>query len=132
METTETNVTETLEASDTLENMLVRADEALELVEAAQVAYEKLLAKISTEHGATFQRNGQWYQIRHRKESKQGRPITYLCKLPGAPTEWLSGPRKKHATPTVVTSTPAETAAPVFAAAVANIVPTVGGTVVID
>lgn len=122
------------EMTESLENLIEMADRAREAAEAAQIEYEKTLLAIKNAHGATFQReDGSWYQIRHRKDSVQGRPITYLCALKGEPKTWLKGPKgKKAADSATVTSDPTETQETVMVASVASTVSETGGTVVID
>ncbi len=96
-----TDVTETITTNDTakpsLEDMLNASYSLRELAETAQINYENSLQELSKAHGSTFTdpRSGQIFQIRHRADSKQGRPITYLCALKAEPKTWLTGrPRK--------------------------------------
>lgn len=95
--TTEIATTDTTATTPTpsLEDMLIRADELHAAANQAQIDYEAQLLAIGETHGRTFVRDGQHFQIRHRQDSVQGRPITYLCALKVAPKEWLKGPKKK-------------------------------------
>lgn len=115
--------TETVTVKEPLENMIATSESLRTSAESAQIAYEESLRAIAKAHGSTFTLNGQVHQIRHREDSKQGRPITYLCALKAEPKTWLTG-RKKKATTTEETT-------PV-ASATALVVSEVGGATVIE
>lgn len=118
------NATETTPV-ESLENMIAASEALLSQATAAQVAYEDSLRALAAAHGSTYTdpRTGQVFQVRHREDSKQGRPITYLCALKAEPKTWLTGPKKK--------ATAATAAAPAAAAA-ASVVPETGGATVIE
>jgi uncharacterized protein Yka (UPF0111/DUF47 family) len=122
------NTTETVETTATpkesLENMIATAESLRTAAEAAQVAYEESLQAIASEYDSTYTINGQVFQIRHREDSKQGRPITYLCKLKAEPKTWLTGRKRKSA--------PETTEANTVAAATATVIPETGGPTVIE
>jgi len=84
--TTETTTTADLEARLAIAN--ARKAE----VESAQLAYEAALREVATIK-PTFTVDGQVFQIRHREDSKLGRPLTYLCALKAEPKTWLGGKR---------------------------------------
>ncbi len=106
-----------------LENMIVTSETLASEALAAQIRYEESLQALAAEHGSTYTdpRNGQVCQIRHRVDSKQGRPITYLCALKAEPKTWLTGRAKKTADTTTT-----------VAAAAASVVPETGGATVIE
>ena len=122
-----TENTETVETTATpkesLENMIATSESLRTAAEAAQIAYEDSLQAIASEYDSTYTINGQVFQIRHREDSKQGRPITYLCKLKAEPKTWLTG-RKRKAPETTETNT--------VAAATATVIPETGGPTVIE
>lgn len=93
---------------ETLENMIVASETLASEALAAQVKYEESLKALAEAHGSTYTdpRTGQVCQIRHRVDSKQGRPITYLCALKAEPKTWLVGRAKKAAAGTTA-ETPA-------------------------
>lgn len=95
--------TENLETKPTLESMFLASEEQYALVEAAQLDYEASLRRLAAVHGNTVTdpRNGQIWQIRSRQDSKQGRPITYMCALKAEPATWLKGRAKKQPTAAV-------------------------------
>lgn len=101
-----TDIVETTPA-DTLENMIQTSETYAAEAYAAQIRYEESLKAIASAHGSTYTdpRNGQVCQIRSREDSKQGRPITYLCTLKAEPKTWLTG-RAKKTTPVVTTPVP--------------------------
>lgn len=103
----------------TLVTMLETSESLAKAAQLAQVEYEASLQAIVSAHGATFTdpRNNQVYQVRTRKDSTQGRPITYLCALKAEPKTWLTGRTKKD-----TTANPTETPT----------VPETGGATVID
>lgn len=107
---------------ESLENMIATSDALRAKAEEAQVAYEASLQALAAAHGSTYTdpNTGKIWQIRHRVDSKQGRPITYLCALHAEPKTWLTG-RKK-----------ATSASAPIAAAAASAVPETGGATVIE
>ena len=66
--------TETTETTVDFEALVATAQTRKAAVEAAQLEYEAALRAVA-EVRPTFQVNGQWFQIRHREESKLGRPL---------------------------------------------------------
>ena len=104
-------MTDTIETSteaapavyETLENMISTSEGLAAAAHEAQLRYEDSLKLLATAHGSTYTdpRTGQIQQIRHREDSKQGRPITYLCALKAEPKTWLKG-HKKQTTAQVV------------------------------
>ena len=129
------NITETAVELATRLAPLVATAEALKArLASTQLEYETALTAI---HAVTptFEANGQWYQVRHRADSKkQGRPITYLCELEGEPKSWLGGKRGPRVVATAEEST--ETAevsmAHIAGSVAAEAMADVTGAVVID
>lgn len=129
---TDTTATETVAETTVqpLENMIATTRTLQTAVETAQLAYEESLAAIARDHGATYQFDNQWYQIRTRggrtdSEGNALRPITYECKLDAEPKTWLKG-RKKGV------RNKAPEAAVTMAAAADSVVPETGDATVIE
>lgn len=127
------------------DQMYAHSLELLRKAEEAQIAYEASLDDLAHKHGSTFQQvvgteNGapvtQWLQIRCRKDSVQGRPVTYLCKLSAEPKTWLS--KKAKASKKIKSTEPAvlkfvEIGDHTYTgAAETQVVPEVGDSVVMD
>lgn len=112
----------------TREEMIQRSEELRAVAEKAQQDWEESLSLLKDTHGATYEHEGQWYQIRERDISVQGRKIAYLCKLKAEPKTWLTG-RVKQPKPAEVQKFIAigESSAPET-----QVVPEVGDTVVMD
>lgn len=93
-----------------LEELIARAEKAADFALEAQIQYERCLQDIASYHKPTYEYNGQIYQVRTRKDSKQGRTITYLCKLKDWPVTWLSRPKltAEVASPETPTSDPVD------------------------
>ena len=102
--TTEITTTETTTTVD-FEALVATANAARATAEQAQLAYEQALRDVAAVK-PTFTVDGQVYQIRHRVDSKLGRPLTYLCELRAEPKTWLGGKRGPRVTSTASTSAP--------------------------
>src|ERR1041385_1528033 len=87
-----------IEEKPTLEQLIERAEIAKEEAFEAQLAYEQSLEAIASEYGSTYFHNQQWYQVRKRDSTKEGRKIVYLCELHAEPSTWLGKGKsaKKH------------------------------------
>jgi len=86
------NTTETTTTTVDINALIATMNARKADVETAQLAYEAALREVATVK-PTFQIGDQWYQIRHRKDSKLGRPLTYICELDAEPKTWLGGKR---------------------------------------
>jgi dGTP triphosphohydrolase len=92
-----------MDTTRTVNDLIADSFTAEAAIKDAQLAYEDALNKIvQANGGATFQHNGQWFQIRTRKSEEENRDVTYLCRLKAEPKTWLKGrpkgPSKKNAT----------------------------------
>jgi hypothetical protein len=92
-----------MDTTRTVNDLIADSFTAEAAIKDAQLAYEDALNKIVQANGsATFQHNGQWFQIRTRKSEEENRDVTYLCRLKAEPKTWLKGrpkgPSKKNAT----------------------------------
>lgn len=93
-----------MDTTRTVNDLIADSFTAEAAIKDAQLAYEDTLNKIvQANGGATFQHNGQWFQIRTRKSEEEGRDVTYLCRLKAEPKTWLKGrpkgpSKKKNAT----------------------------------
>jgi hypothetical protein len=88
----DTDTTTTISLTDLIADSFA----AEKAIMTAQLAYEAKLNEVVKANGsATFQHEGQWFQIRTRKSLEDGRLMTYLCKLRAEPKTWLKGRPKK-------------------------------------
>lgn len=121
--TTDTTTTFDTTTDNTTDNV-VDIEALFQVAEAAEramaeskLAYEHALTDLVKQAGtSTFERNGQYFQVRTRKHD-DGSSHTYLCKLPGHPKTWLKGapkgPRKRKPSLTETTTpTPAPETGP--------------------
>lgn len=131
-DTIETTIETTTESTVDFAALVATAQTRKAAVEAAQLEYEASLRAVAEIH-PTFEVNGQWYQVRHREESKLGRPLTYICELDAEPKTWLGGKRGPRKTKTGGAVTTAEAPAMASVAdAVASDAESAAGTVVIE